>query len=311
MSAEVQCYAVRRLNPFLGVIEVLEIEGARALSNDGVSWQIQVLTERPEHTWGSLNQHQAVQQYFRFGAWSRQDGLTRVTVNPLLDVGAMLAATERLLPLIESNLDQLPFPLRDRFELWLLDREQRPLALLGSTVEERLVDQVQGETWHASPPAGRPFESNTLLGLGMPAADLRHRRRHAEDLERRVSEQARSPADRQWFHRGGDGRGLGLAHQAPAELADRLLPAESFPRLFVRTDWTDATTTAVARDYLDWCAPRLLTLPTLTEPERDHLERAAQRQAELVDRQHRLYPAILNRELVDAARVEARLRRTS
>jgi hypothetical protein len=304
-------YAIRRLNPFLGLIEVVRVEGARALSSDGVTWQIQVLTERPEHTWGSPNQHRSTRQYFRFGAWSRREGLMRVPVNPLLDIGAMLAATERLLPQLEAGVGALPFPLRDRFELWLLDREQRPLALLGSTVEEHLVDEVQSEYWSASPPAGRPFESRTLSAQGVPAVDSRNRRRHAEDLERRVHRGAASPAVCQWFRRSDDGVGTGLAHRVPASLADRVLPAEELPPLLVRADWPDGVTAAVVQDYFDWCAPRLLTLPTLTETERDRLEHAARRQAELVDQQHRLYPAVVNRELVDAARVEARLRQTA
>jgi hypothetical protein len=311
MTDRAQCYAVRRLNPFLGLIEVVDTGEARALSSNGMVWQIQVLTERPEHTWGSLNQHRATRQYFRFGAWSRPEGLMRVPVNPLLDVGAMLAATEQLLPRLEASLEHLPFPLADRFELWLLDRQQRPLALLGSTTEGRFIDEVRSDVWHATRSAGPAFESPTLLGQGLATADSDSRRRHAEILERKVREQAASPPIAQWFHRRQDGSGLGLATRSPAELADRILPTEAFPALLLRAEWGDVAATAIVRDYLDWCAPRLLTLPSLTERERDHLEHAAGKQAELVDQQHRLYPRVINRGLIDAARVEARLRHTA
>lgn len=306
-----RCYAVRRLNPFLGVVQVVDIDGARALSGDGLSWQIQVLTERPEHTWGSLNQHPPTQQYFRFGAWSAQEGLVRVPVSPLLDIGAMLAAVDRLLPPLRARLAELPFPLRDRYELWLLDDENRPLALLGSTHEERFIPEIPGDPWHANPPAGPAFVSETLSAQGLAAVDSAQRQNHARYLERLVRQRSGPNDGRQWFHRREDGSGLGLAHRVPTELAARILPATAFPRLTLRTDWSDPTAAAVVRDYLDWCAPRLLTLTTLTESERDRLEHAARGQAELVDRQYRLYPRILNPALVDAARVEARLRRTA
>ncbi len=37
-----RCYAARRLNPFLGVVQVLETGTARAISVDSLNWQIQV-----------------------------------------------------------------------------------------------------------------------------------------------------------------------------------------------------------------------------------------------------------------------------
>ena len=121
MSIHVNCYAVRRLNPFLGVTEVVETRLARALSRDGVSWQLQVLAERPQHTWGSLSRGPTIKQFFRFGTWDAASGLSRVPLNPILDVGAMLQATDHLTERLCGAVNHVPFPLADRYERWLLD----------------------------------------------------------------------------------------------------------------------------------------------------------------------------------------------
>jgi hypothetical protein len=64
-------------------------------------------------------------------------------------------------------------------------------------------------------------------------------------------------------------------------------------------------------DYVAWSAPRLLTLHSLRDATRAQLEMAARSQAEAVDALFPLYPRILDRALIDAARVEARLRRAA
>ena len=40
-----QYYSVRRLSPFRGLLQVIENQGARALSIDGINWQVQVRHE--------------------------------------------------------------------------------------------------------------------------------------------------------------------------------------------------------------------------------------------------------------------------
>ena len=42
----VHSYAIRRVNPFLGVLQVIETEGGRASSANGVVWDIEVIAER-------------------------------------------------------------------------------------------------------------------------------------------------------------------------------------------------------------------------------------------------------------------------
>ena len=61
-AAPISAYAIRQLNPFSGMLQVLETDLARAFSNNGVLWRIQVVGDRPEHTWHSADRQ--VQQQF-------------------------------------------------------------------------------------------------------------------------------------------------------------------------------------------------------------------------------------------------------
>ncbi len=302
-----RCFAVRRLNPFLGVVEAVETPNARALSVDGATWQLQILAERPEHTWGSLNQRAAVKQFFGFGVWHPDNGVSRVPVNPVLDVGAMLAAAQTLVSAIPAVLGQLPFPLADRHELWLLDRDRQPLALLASTTEARFIEVIEPQAWQATLPAGTPFVSSALTDQGISVRAHGSRRFHAQILEKQVRDQAAAPPAMQWYLRDAGGAGRPLS-DAQLPTTAEALDAAVFPVAGVRTEWQDEAQHRLMEDYLDWLAPRLLTLPALPHTLRERLEQAARSQAELVDATYRLYPKIVNPAVIDAVRVEAKLR---
>jgi hypothetical protein len=210
-------FSLIRPNPFLGTLQVLELEGARAISPDGVNWEIQVVAEGPANLWGSLNQGRRGMDFYTFGVWSRQEGLARVPINPLFDIGMMLAQTERIAAELESDSTAVPFPPLPAFELWLLDEAQaKPLALLAFARDEQARQTIRPRRWAAA--TGAIMHSDRLSG-------------------------------------------------------------------------------------------RLLTLPELTDATRKRMEQAARRQALTVDRLWRVYPKIIGRGLIDAARVEARLRR--
>ncbi|HXK57270.1 MAG TPA: hypothetical protein PLZ16_11555, partial [Gammaproteobacteria bacterium] len=72
--------------------------------------------------------------------------------------------------------------------------------------------------------------------------------------------------------------------------------------------WDDALAGAVISDYHDWLSPYLLTLQNLSDEQRAGLERKAVERAVAVEACWRLYPKIIDRGIIDAARVEARLR---
>lgn len=299
-----EAYAVKRLSPFLGVIEILETENGRAISLDGVSWQIQVAANRPRDLWDS-GEFEG-RQFFRFGVWTVEEGLMRAPVNPILDIGAMLSACDKLLTNLEQQLAHLPFALNDRFELWLLDREQQPLALLASATEQdRLKNIDQSVSWVATAPMEFGFESPTLLRQGIPAKKAQHPRYHAEQLEQLIGTQ--TDGRTQWFERQQDGSARAINLKANQE---RIFAAECFPELLLRTGWPKKQQQLVD-DYFAWLAPWLLTLSHLTTETRHWLEQQACQQALRVDAFYRLYPQILAQDRLNTARVEARLRKSA
>jgi hypothetical protein len=311
VTSAAHAYSLRRINPLEGVVQVLERDAARAISRDGVDWEIQVETESPNTLWGSLNAGRIARRFFRFGTWSRRRGLWRVPVNPMLNVGEMIEESDELVAALQARLDQLPFPPVDRFELWLLDAQALPLALLATTDEPQRIGDLRPPPWQAAPLTEHGFRSTVLDGEPMRAGEAANPRRHAAAVETLIRQTAGGNPVQQWFERTPEGGGRGLPHRTPAALAGRSLPAEQFPELPWRTDWASERDAALMADYVAWSAPRLLTLHGLTDATRAALESAARRQAEAVDALFPLYPRILDRGLIDAARVEARLRRAA
>jgi hypothetical protein len=290
---------------------VLEVEGARAVTPDGLNWEIQVVSERPANLWGSLSPGRTLTDFYTFGAWSRTEGLARVPVNPLFDIGTMLEETERIVGLLRTDAAEIPFAPLPAFELWLLDQAERlPLALLAVTADEgaRRAMRRSGH-WSAARRGDNAFRAPSLEARGVPARDPGNPRRHLSALEKQVTGAAGSARLAQWFWREPDGSATGLADGVPVELAMRTLPAAAFPELLLREAWPEPAQAELVRDYLGWLAPRLLTLPGIADATRSRLERTARHQSALVDRLWRVYPKVIDRALIEEARVEARLRR--
>ena len=63
-NREAHCYALRRLNPFLGVIQVIETSCGRASSSNGLVWDIQILSQSPAD-WGSLGSGDRGKAWYR------------------------------------------------------------------------------------------------------------------------------------------------------------------------------------------------------------------------------------------------------
>ncbi len=282
------CYAVRRLNPFLGVLQVLELPHARALSANGRDWELQIQAERPEHSWRSSNEHQPVLQYFRFGVWSRQRGLSQVPVSPILDLITLLSRSEELQAVLPDATAELPFPLRDSHELWALDASERPVALLASCCDEADREHYRAESWSATTADEHGFESASLSRQGIADHDDKNPRRHAHELEQRVKQHLGNPVQTAWLRTGDT----------------------DTPSLPLSLDWPQEDDRQLVQDYLDWLAPALLCLQHLGDATRARLEQAAARQATRLAEHYPLYPKILDRQRIDSARVEARLRRS-
>jgi hypothetical protein len=115
----------------------------------------------------------------------------------------------------------------------------------------------------------------------------------------------------QWFRRSDDGTGLGLhTLKGGDDLPGRVLDADAFPPLFIATAGMDAAHTRLVHDYHAWQAPWMLLLPHLDTATRGALEASACQQAELIEKHCRLYPAMIDRAALQAARVEAALLRS-
>ncbi len=312
MSATPHCYGVLRLNPFQGVLQVVELGPARALSADGERWEIQVLCAQPEHTWRSPNRAEPVMRYFRFGGWSRLSGLRRVPVSPILDLDLLFGASSALTTALPQCIERLPFPRADRYELWLLDAEGLPFAMVASTTQDPLGTRTRSEPWAATARSDQGFRSERLVQRGIPVRDGHDPRHHASLLERLVRESAGRPARSGWFEREADGCGVAVQPESvPQGWEPRRLTADAFPHLLLRENWPEPTQRDLVRDYLDWSAPYLLTLSGLGDDLRDRLEHAARARAMEVEALYRLYPRFLNTDLLKAIRVEARMRRTA
>src|SRR5574340_718723 len=256
---QIECYAQRLLNPFRGAAHTIRYRSAEALTTDGVEWDIYVANDALLDGLGRAGKRAQISD-IRYGHWSAETGLKRGPLFPsddfrrLEDMGAVVY--ENLLTMHRA----VPFAFLDQFELWLLDRRDRPLALLHSVRNDSETDTRPPLDWRAGFAAQEHFRSAAISGLTeTPAAYLT---RHVNSLASGVA---------QWFRRSDDGVGLGLHTLKGGEgLRGRML---------------DAATRA-------------------------RLEVCACRQAELLEKHYRLYPTVIDRPALQAARVEAALLRS-
>lgn len=275
-------YAIRRMDPFRGVLQTVEVGDARAASFDGVTWHLRADDgfgwERP------------------VGVWVEGEGL-RAGVGGRYP--ELLAALRQHPP--------LPFPLADTCELWLLDRDQgRPLALIDSARPSRYVPGAIEAEWRPFARAYTGFRSTVLTERdALPSHGVTD---HKEMLARMVNNAARPYARAQWFKRLPDGRGEGLegCRMEPGWLG-RTLDAEAFPELMLRESWNSRLECSVISDYHAWVSPFLLLLPTLSDTVRDRLEEMARRRARWLLQVHRLLPKVIDPARLNAILVAARL----
>jgi hypothetical protein len=300
----VRTYAQRRLSPFMGTVQVVEVADGRALSYDGWLWHIQLRSQEPiaNRVWGNIGPRQTSRPYFHYGSWTQDGDLRRLPLNPVLGDVSGYAALAALLEALNQH-PPLPFPLHDRYECWVLDRAGEPVVLFASACDEAARNVPPHPRWQASQAGGPEFRSAALDAAGA-CVD----KPHAAWLVDVVSRSVGTPLSLQWFRREDDGSGVGLdgKHLRP-EWLTRQLPATAFPPLLLRESWEDPLTAAVVQEYLVWQAPYLLMLAELSDDQRRRLElQACHRPVQLMSAR-RLLPRILDRELIDTALVRARL----
>jgi hypothetical protein len=295
---QIECYAQRLLNPFRGVVHVIRFQSAEAVTTDGVEWDIYVANDALLDGLGRAGRRAQISD-IRYGHWSAEKGLKRGPLFPSDDfkrlehMGAV--AYEHLL---KAHRD-VPFKFRDAFELWLLDRSEQPLALLHSVRADSETDTKPPLDWRAGIAAQEHFQSAAIADLNESVGGY---------LSRYVNSLSSGVA--QWFSRSDDGAGLGLhTLKGGDSLRGRVLEAGAFPPLFIATGSMDAAHSRLVRDYHAWQAPWLLLLPHLDVATRSGLEASACQQAESIEKHFRLYPEVVNRTVIQAARVEAALTR--
>lgn len=280
-------YAYRCLPPYRGVAHVVVAGATRAITYNGQCWQIQIEAEAlPVRLLGRPGP--ASGRRITLGHWAPEGGLDVSGVRHVTPTEARHITTE-LVTLLAAG--PLPCPLADPYELWLLDRDGLPLALLNS---------------QRAAPAEVPYTTQ-WQAFGGEHGSTEMALAHA--LEHSVKRASNGAT--QWFLRHPDGRGSGGSGRHLArECEGRTLPASAFPVLTVRETGWDDESTRVLPAYLKRLAPRLLMLP-LEDATRAELEQAALDQPEELWTFHQLYPRALNPTAWTAAFVGRQIERAT
>lgn len=274
-------YAMRRFCPYMGVIQVVDVGDARAFSTDGEHWQVRIPSGGGPSTM-----------------------LAALADMQHHDTGEIAE--------LQQAIDQrpgMPFPLEDRFELWLLDKqEQLPLALLKSRRQQENIERDVDTNWQPFLLEERSFPSAILEQEIASRNPKAWPVTHMDLLEKLVNQAARPLPAAQWFERGADGSGLGLEGvRLRDDLAGRRLERDGFPELLVREQWSAERDRQVVSDFHHWCAPMLLAHQDLTDTTRARLEAAACDRPALLMEHYGMYPDILDEEAIEVALVKGRL----
>lgn len=281
----IEYYGLRRVSPYLGVIQVVDTGLVRAYSTTGDQWI-------PRRVYDSE----------RF--WSDTENEALHAAFEVLPKHALVHALQHRPP--------IPFPMDDRYELWLLHKESRlPLALLKTCRWERDIAPVTDPNW-------QPFMPGEAL-FAMPDLDSPGRRwfsdpiRCQSDLANLVNSVAKPQPSAQWFKREADGSGAGgEGLRIGADLLGRTLPASAFPELLVdESVWPRSLDERLIKGFHGWLAPMLLAHQRLSSETRQRLEEATCRApARLVD-SYPMIPEIIDQDALEVAMVASKLMRSA
>ena len=130
---------------------------------------------------------------------SQEKGLKRGPLYPSEDFRRLEGMGALVYEYLLKAHREVPFAFRDHFELWLLDGENQPLALLHSVLTETETESDVPLDWRAGIAAQENFQSSAVTSLSEPPGAY---------LTRYVNAHAGRPAAVQWFVRTDDGAGL-------------------------------------------------------------------------------------------------------
>jgi hypothetical protein len=281
-------YGVRRLGPYLGVIQVIDVGDACAYSTNGHTWRIRQQTASGRLRWGVM----------------------QISDGNLDDVRIVNA--DNLVEALQ-NQPPVPFPIRDCFELWLLNNKTRkPLALLRTRYKALDMERVNDPHWRPFLMTDTQFVSPTLEKLEKEKNRRGWPIPHRDQLESQVNVASRPMPAAQWFERRTDGSGTGRQGlRISEEEIGRRLDTEDFPELLISENWEDDTKSGLVADYHDWYAASLLVHQNLSRTTRERLEQAACRRPQALLASYPLVPEIIDQDAIDVALVSARLMNAS
>jgi hypothetical protein len=281
-------YGVRRLGPYLGVIEVIDVGDACAYSTNGRTWRIR---------------QQTASGRFRWGVTQISDG--NMDEVRIVNADKLVDALKRCPP--------VPFPIRDRFELWLLNnRTRKPLALLKTRYKAHDMEPVNDPHWRPFLMTDTEFVSPTLQEKERNQPKRGWPTPHRDQLESQINVASRPLPSAQWFERQDDGSGTGFdGLRLQDGEAGRRLHKDDFPELLISEDWDDEIQRGLVADYHDWYAAPLLAHQNLTRATRERLEQAACKRPQSLLSVYPLIPEIMDEEAIEVALVSATLMNAS
>jgi hypothetical protein len=277
-------YSRKLLLPFVGVIQLAELGNVRALSLDGKDWAIHYAISNNAKAQGRNQQPKADTDFTLVATF--QDGqLKPKLAYKYLEPDNAHSHIELLCEALTTA--QIPLSAADRFEYWLLDKDDgAPLALLHSAInQEELARPTPPPEWRAMPASQLEIETpEAAEDVFMPPINYR--------LEKLIEERAGARPKAVWIER-----------SDPA--------SDNFPHCLIREDWENEAGQQLCARYIERLAPRLLMVPGLPQAVRQRLEQVACNFVFDIERFYPLYPEIIDKRIMDTARVEAQMRRAN
>jgi len=286
---KVNCYAFRRVNPFLGVMQVIETQGGRAHSTNGVVWDIEVIADQPDD-WGSLNKGRSDIAFYRYGLWSLEEGLISRPLAPHLDKNPLSEQCNFLIESIKQNLADMPFKLKDTEELWLFDeKNQKPLVLLASVIPGKQRPSPEPKYW--------------ATHIGAEGVSSQYKFPDARQLKSQIEKTAGFNINKHWILRQADGSGV-------YDINNEVISSREIPAFLLSENWPDEEQCIRVRNYINWIAPSLLTLQNISKEQRVRLEENLNVQAISIEHHKELIIEVINEKLMTSALVQCRLQKS-
>lgn len=272
------------MSPFVGVVQIAEMQRARALSLDGRNWEIQCASVS-EASFRLQNPGVDPKLRFFLVATLESGELKIRGRHPLVKSDAVREAIAQLQAVVSAA--RLPFEPADDSEYWLLDRaDDAPLALLHTCIVPEERDLAPRDPSWIAMSASQLAVADAARPDGSYVPPVNYR------LERAVEKRAGARPRARWMRREDEGGAPGV-----------------LPPCLLRADWSSEEQQDLYQRYMHRLAPRLLMLHGLPRETRRHLELAACDHALDVARFHAVYPEVIDDGLIKVARVEAELRK--